>query len=235
MLPADPLQQRILDILDASQTPVPASKIYEALGKNTDVSRIDCALGGLKRAGKAHLDDNCYSAKKAPRVLAVLTDVGEQKVQERTCNRCHVPKPLDTEFEKLRNGQRARRCNVCRSREAQTLQDKKATAIKVTAPVVDRGRDPLFDSISAFTGCATSPGNDVPTPEPTTREARRHCLPAEAQPVIGNHVFERLRNEHQNDLNRIAALEADLTELRTRVVKRQQFFSLYEELAQGVG
>lgn len=222
------LQQRILDVLSTNGS-VPAKDIPHWL-RDVDRIALDCGLGALVRLGKITLSANRYDLARplpkprnergvvtaeainadAQRELATSTKPLADISKSKACKSCEVPKPL-CEFRRIgSNDERADECNKCHGERAQYGRDKAARA---------RGERRAVELPAAA------------TPE-TAAAAVTEAL-ASKQPVIADHVFDRVTAQRLKAQEAIQNHTAQIIGLNAEIERCDEFLRLYAGFAAG--
>lgn len=165
------------------------------------------------------------------------------------CARCCIPKP-ECDFQLLTNGARLKTCHVChgeRAREGrrQAKERREAAAVRVETNGTEAlkvaqqtvnlpGTPPTAGSIPA--GSTSFDIAQSVERLPVTKDVPGSSAGVAAnspQPVIAEHIFERVKAQRQGSLNRIALLEVDLANERARMQECEEFVRLYQRFAEG--
>jgi len=237
------IQQDILDTIGATGIGV---KVLRERLSNIGGNELDIAINALQRAKRVRVVNECYEVIPSTRPLGGMPHTGRPPSAEeeaaasllpvtRVCITCRgEPQPLH-QFRFIGPGnERARECNACHGKRTQAGNPKKrgqrattsSEGAKINTPVnaTAAGQNP--EVIVFHSACRED--------APVNGSGAEHST-ASSQPVIADRVFERVKAQRQAALNRIAILEVELANERSKFSECEQFLRLYERFSQGAG
>ena len=207
------MPQDVLDTIGPGG--IPKEQLLEKVG-NIGQADLDNTLNQLMRAGRVRLAFGRYETIELSKAKSVPTAEEEAEANlrpaPRTCDRCGVEKDLNKEnFSSNRHGF-LKICKRCYSLAVSA--GSKGKIIPVATPQ---------NKVPATPGATlTGEGSHPPAGEPSrSRELR----------PVPDGVYERAKAKRAAALNRIAVLEVDLANERTKAAECDRFLELYEHYA----
>lgn len=216
------IQQDVLDCIGPNG--IGAKELRGRLG-NVPQGELDVCTNALMRNGKIALMFGRFELGGAKRTTVAPPTAAQEaaaslRPDSKVCKSCRVPKPLCEFRTTSAANDRADECNTCHGKRTKAGQ-LKASAIHVTAPVVAR-----HQSVA-------------------TVESRPE---APKQPVISDHVIQRVTAECSKATEEIARQERLIVELEQEIGvrrveithqrelrdERESFLALYAKFAEGL-
>jgi len=251
------------DILDTiGPGGVEVSALRERLG-NIGANELDLAINALIRARRVRVVMHRYEVIPSTRPLGGMPHTGRPPSAEeeatasllpvtRTCVTCGPPAQALCEFRLVGPGDaRAKECNSCHAKKTTAGLSKQRGRRATVNGGSGEDSAPIRHKADLPDGAKPSPTSSAPSFEGAkintvrngsggeehgdTSDSRHSSSAAATQPVIADRVLDRVKAQKQAGLNRIATLEVDLANERSRLGECEEFLRLYARFAQGAG